>query len=74
MALVLNTAWALKPSLRYLFKVTLGLLYITKETMGQGVISAIYAPMIYTALCAMLLMRADPVLGQSGRGVGPWKS
>jgi hypothetical protein len=33
----------------------------------------IYAPMIYTAPCAMFLMRDDtlPVTGQVGRGLGP---
>ncbi len=37
-----------------------------------SVISAIYAPMIYTTMCIMFLMRADPLPGQAG-GVGPWK-
>jgi hypothetical protein len=31
-------------------------------------ILAIYAPMIYTALCVMFLMRADPLRGQVGGG------
>ncbi len=35
---------------------------------------AIYAPMIYTALCIMLLMRAASITRTSGRGVGSWKS
>ncbi len=29
---------------------------------------AIYARMIYTALCVMFLMRADPLQGQVGGG------
>jgi hypothetical protein len=32
---------------------------------------AIYAPMIYTALCVMLLMRATSNMRTSGRGLGP---
>jgi hypothetical protein len=45
-------------SLRYHFKVTRGLLYIK-------------APMIYMALCIMLLMRAASITKASGRVLGP---
>jgi hypothetical protein len=31
-------------------------------------VTAIYAPMIYTAPCGMFLMRADPLRGQEGGG------
>ncbi len=31
----------------------------------------IYAPMIYTAPCVMLLMRAATITWASGRGLGP---
>ncbi len=30
-----------------------------------------YAPMIYTALCIMFWMRAYPLLGEVGGGLGP---
>jgi hypothetical protein len=30
-----------------------------------------YAPMIYTSLCVMLLMRAASITWASGRGLGP---
>jgi hypothetical protein len=32
---------------------------------------AIYAPMTYTSLCVMLLMRAASITRASGRGLGP---
>ncbi len=35
---------------------------------GGGAIIAIYAPMIYTAPCGMVLMRAGTLLGQVGEG------
>jgi hypothetical protein len=41
--------------------------------MGALVHKTTYAPMIYTALYVMLLMRADPLLRQVGGG-WPWKS
>ncbi len=44
-------------SLRYPFKVTRGLLYIKP-------------PMIYMALCVMLLMQAASITWASGRGLG----
>ena len=40
---------------------------------NQKYILAIYGPMIYTALYVMLLMRANPLLGQVGEG-WLWKS
>ncbi len=37
----------------------------------QALCIAIYAPMIYTALCIMLLMRAASITRAIGRGWGP---
>jgi len=50
------------------FKSWLGL-----NSFPQLDIISIYVPMIYSALCVMFLMRANPLRGQV-RGVGPWKS
>jgi hypothetical protein len=42
-------------------------------TRGDGppAVLAIYAPMIYTAPCVMLLMRAASIMRASGKGLGP---
>ncbi len=45
------------------------LLYPVKVTQGLVYIIAIFAPMIYTALC---VMRAASITRASGRGLGPW--
>ncbi len=42
--------------------------------VSTGYICIFMAPMIYTASCVMLLMRAAFISRASGRGLGPWKS
>jgi hypothetical protein len=39
--------------------------------IGVYLVLAIYAPMIYTALCIMLFMWAASITRASGRGLGP---
>ncbi len=42
-----------------------------KSPVGAHVHKTTYAPMLYTSLYVMFLMRADPFTWASGRGFGP---
>jgi hypothetical protein len=59
-------SWRSTPLLPHLWE-----LWALEAPGGALVHKTTYAPMIYTALYVMFLMRADPLLGQVGGG---WKT